>query len=221
MVSSFLQLLERRYEGQLDAAAREYIGYAVDGARRMQRLIQDLLAYSRVGTRGRDFEAVDSGEVVLDVLHDLGPSVAEAGAEVEADDLPAVFADPTQLHQLFLNLVGNALKFRREGVTPRIRIRAASARLEDGRPGWRFAVSDNGIGIDPQYAERIFEVFQRLHTREEYEGTGIGLAICKKIVERHGGAMSLDATPGEGATFYFTLPAPPPGDAAPPSASTP
>lgn len=218
MVTSFLQLLERRYEGQLDDTARQYIGHAVDGARRMQRLIQDLLAYSRIGTRGREFQPVDSREVVLDVLHDLGPAIAEAGAEVEAADLPVVFADPTQLHQLFLNLVGNALKFRRDGVTPRIELRAEPAPLEDGRAGWRYTVSDNGIGLDEQYADRIFQVFQRLHTRKEYEGTGIGLAICRKIVERHGGTVSVRSVLGEGATFTFTLPAPL-GAAAPPSPS--
>jgi PAS domain S-box-containing protein len=221
MVTSFLQLLERRYEEQLDESARQYIAYAVDGARRMQRLIQDLLAYSRVGTRGRDFEPVDSGEVVLDVLHDLGPSIEEAGAAVEAGSLPVVFADPTQLHQLFLNLVGNALKFHRPDVPGRIRISAERASLQDGRAGWRFAVADNGIGLDAQYAERIFQVFQRLHTREEYEGTGIGLAICKKIVERHGGTIRVESAPGEGATFTFTFPAPDaPGPAARPLAAT-
>jgi PAS domain S-box-containing protein len=209
MVTSFLQLLERRYTGQLDDTAREYIGYAVDGARRMQRLIQDLLAYSRVGTRAQDFEAVDAGEVVLDVLHDLGPAVTEAGAAVEAEHLPVVLADKTQLHQLLLNLVGNALKFRKPDETPRIRIAAEPAKLADDRPAWRFAVADNGIGFDPQYAERIFQVFQRLHTRDEYEGTGIGLAICRKIVERHGGTIEVASAPGEGTTFTFTLPAPP------------
>lgn len=222
MVTSFLQLLERRYEGQLDETASQYIEYAVDGARRMQRLIQDLLAYSRVGTRGREFEPVDSREVVLDVLHDLGPAIHDAGAEVEVGDaLPTVFADPTQLHQLFLNLVGNALKFRREGTPSRIRIAAEPAMLADGRPGWRFSVADNGIGIDPRYADRIFQVFQRLHTREEYEGTGIGLAICKKIVERHGGTISVTSEEGEGATFTFTLPSPPVKYSPPPGAATP
>ena len=209
MVTSFLQLLERRYEADLDDAAREYIGYAVDGARRMQRLIRDLLAYSRVGTRGKPFEAVESGEVLLDVLHDLGPAIHDAGAEIEHDALPTVYADPTQLHQLLLNLVGNALKFQRPGEAPKVRIAVAPERLEGGRPGWRFSVTDNGIGVEAQYAERIFQVFQRLHTREEYEGTGIGLAICKKIVERHGGAIAVTSGPEPGATFSFTLPAPP------------
>jgi light-regulated signal transduction histidine kinase (bacteriophytochrome) len=207
MVTSFLQLLERRYEGQLDATAQEYIGYAVDGARRMQRLIQDLLAYSRVGTRGQDLGPVDAGEVVLDVLHDLGAAIAETGATVEgAGTLPVVLADATQLHQLFLNLIGNALKFRRPDEAPRIRIEAAPTVLDDGRPAWRFSVSDTGIGLDPQYRERIFQVFQRLHTRDEYEGTGIGLAICKKIVERHGGTIDVESASGQGATFSFTLP---------------
>ena len=204
MVSSFLQLLQRRYAGQLDEKAEEYIEYAVDGARRMQRLIQDLLAFSRVGTRGQAFEPVDLEDTLAVVLRDLGPKVEEEGAAVEAGDLPVVQGDPTQLGQLFQNLIANALKFRTEE-PPRVRIWA-----ERAGPMWEVAVADNGIGIDPKYTDRVFQIFQRLHTRDEYEGTGIGLALCKKIVERHGGDIWFENDPDvPGTTFYFTLPTTP------------
>src|SRR5690606_4647493 len=188
MVTSFLQLLERRYTDELDDTARQYIEFAVDGARRMQALIKDLLAYSRVGTHGKGFAPVDMDGVLETALRDLGPALEDVGGRVEAGDLPTVRGDATQLHQLFLNLIGNAVKFRRPDVPPVLRIEAAPTEVA-GRPGWRVTVADNGIGIEPQYADRVFQVFQRLHTREEYEGTGIGLAICKKIVERHGGEI--------------------------------
>jgi PAS domain S-box-containing protein len=199
MVASYTQLLARRYRGRLDADADEFIGFAVDGAVRMQQLIQDLLAYSRVGTRGKPFAPTDCGAVVDQVIVDLGPAIAESGATVTRDPLPVLPADAVQLEQLFLNLIGNAIKYR-AAAPPRVHITA-----EPQAGGWRFAVRDNGIGIDPQYAERIFVIFQRLHTRDEYPGTGIGLAICKKIVERHGGRIWVESRPGQGATFYFTL----------------
>jgi light-regulated signal transduction histidine kinase (bacteriophytochrome) len=202
MVTSYTQLLARRYKGKLDEDADEFITFAVDGATRMQGLIQDLLAYSRVGTRGAAFAPTDCNRVVEQVLGDLSAAITEAGATVTHDPLPTVTADAGQLGQLFLNLIGNAVKFRGQA-PPRIHVTAERA---DG--AWRFAVMDNGIGLDPQYADRIFVIFQRLHTRAEYPGTGIGLAICKKIVERHGGRIWVEATPGGGSTFVFTIPDP-------------
>jgi PAS domain S-box-containing protein len=202
MVASYTQLLARRYRGRLDEDADEFIGYAVDGAQRMQQLIQDLLAYSRVGTRGRDPEPVDCAAIVDGTIGDLGAAIAESGATVERGPLPIVNADPTQLRQLFQNLVGNALKYRRPDAAPIVRIDAG----REG-DGWRFTVRDNGIGIAPEYAERVFVIFQRLHTQAEYSGTGIGLAICKKIVERHGGRIWVESEPGAGSAFHFTLPA--------------
>jgi PAS domain S-box-containing protein len=204
MVASYTQLLARRYRGRLDDDADEFIAYAVDGAQRMQQLIQDLLAYSRVGTRGRAFAPVDCAAVVDRAVGDLGGAVAESGAVVTRDDLPSVLADPTQLRQLFQNLIGNALKYR-GAAPPRVHVSAAREAARAGE-AWHFAVRDNGIGIAPAYAERIFAVFQRLHTQAEYPGTGIGLAICRKIVERHGGRIWVASTPGAGATFHFTLP---------------
>ncbi len=201
MVVSYLGLLERRYGGGLDAEAREFIAYAVDGGRRLQRLIEDLLAYSRVGTRGAPPELTASGEALAEALANLEVAVAEAGASVEAGELPAVLADRGQLVQVFQNLVGNAIKFR-GGEPPRIRVGAA---LQGGE--WVFRVADNGIGIDPADRERIFQVFQRLHGPAEYPGTGIGLAVVKKIVDRHGGRIWVDPEPGGGTAFCFTLPA--------------
>lgn len=201
MVSSYLQLLERRYASRLDDDAREFIGFAVDGAKRMQALINDLLAYSRIGTREEVHSKVDLNEVVRRVLKDLEIAVRESGAIVRVERLPTVTAEPSQMAQLLLNLVGNALKFRRADAVPEIGI---SAR-RDG-DAWRVSVRDNGIGIDPQYRDRIFQIFQRLHTRQEYPGTGIGLAICKRIVERHGGEIQVEPTPGGGSTFVFSLP---------------
>lgn len=203
MVASYTQLLARRYKGKLDSDADEFIGYAVDGVNRMQRLIQDLLTYSRVGTRGHEFKPIDSGHALEKALANLKASVDETGATLVQGKLPPVMADETQLIQLFQNLVGNALKFHGQS-PPRVLIEA-----EREGPMWRFTVEDNGIGIEPQYYERIFIIFQRLHGKEEYAGTGIGLAICKKIVERHGGRIGLDSQPGQGTTFWFTLPAVP------------
>ena len=200
MVTSYVQLLERRYKGQLDADADEFIAYAVDGATRMKTLIQDLLAYSRVETRGKPFEPTDC-EVVLDqVLANLQLAMQDCNAVVTHDPLPTVMADATQLAQLFQNLISNSIKFRSDK-PPEIHVGAEG---QDGE--CLFSVRDNGIGIAPEYSERIFVIFQRLHKKEEYSGTGIGLAICKKIVERHGGRIWVDSEPGAGSTFYFTIP---------------
>lgn len=200
MVTSYLQLLERRYKGKLDADADDFIHYAVDGAMRMRTLINDLLSYSRIGTRGQSFELTNCTEAVSCAIANLEVAIAERSAIITCQDLPTVQADPTQLTQLFQNLISNAIKFGHESA-PQIGIHAS--RQEQA---WLFSVQDNGIGIDPQYAERIFVIFQRLHNRIDYSGTGIGLAICKKIVERHGGRIWVQSEVGQGATFYFTLP---------------
>ena len=200
MVTSYTQLLARRYKGQLSEEADDFIRFAVDGAIRMQALINALLSYSRVDTRGKPFVPCDTGVVIGHALENLKVAIAESGAVFECSSLPTVIGDPVQLMQLFQNLLGNAIKFRSPDRPPEIRISA----LEDG-DGWRFRVEDNGIGIDPQFFERIFVIFQRLHTKEEYPGTGIGLAMCKRIVERHGGSIGVSSNPGEGAVFSFTL----------------
>jgi PAS domain S-box-containing protein len=200
MVASYTQLLSKRYKGRLDADADEFIAFAVDGASRMQRLIQDLLVYSRVGKRGKELLDVFSEESLQQAIINLRGAIEESGAQVTHDPLPRVMADETQLIQLFQNLVGNAIKYRRAGV-PLIHISAA----RDGGIMWIFSVQDNGIGIDSQFFEKIFGMFQRLHKREEFTGTGMGLAICKKIVERHGGGISVESQPGRGSTFHFTL----------------
>jgi len=200
MVASYTQLLSRRYKGKLGADADEFIAFAVDGASRMQRLIQDLLAYSRVGTKGRDLLDVSSEEALLSALLNLRGAIAESGAQVTHDPLPTVMADEMQLVQLFQNLVGNAIKYQSGGV-PHVHIAAS----RNGAKKWEFSVKDNGLGIDRQYFEKIFGMFQRLHKREEFAGTGIGLAICKKIVERHGGSISVESQPGQGSTFSFAL----------------
>jgi PAS domain S-box-containing protein len=203
MVASYTQLLAHRYRGQLDQDADDFIEFAVDGARRMQDLINDLLTYSRVGTLELQPETVDTGRLIDDVVRDLATALEESGGRVEHTDLPLVHGDPTQLRQLFQNLIANAVKFHGER-QPHVSITAtASDRV------WTFAVRDNGIGIEPQYLERIFVLFQRLHTRADYPGTGIGLAICKKIVQRHGGRIWLESQPGQGTTFFFTLPTSP------------
>ncbi|MBP9142856.1 MAG: PAS domain S-box protein [Thermoanaerobaculia bacterium] len=200
MVASYTQLLSRRYKGRLDADADEFIAFAVDGASRMQRLIQDLLAYSRVASKGKDLLETESEEALQRALLNLRGAIEESAAVVTHDPLPEVLADETQLVQLFQNLVGNAIKYQGSG-TPLIHVSAARNRA--GR--WVFSVRDNGLGIELQYFDRIFGMFQRLHKREEFEGTGIGLAICKKIVERHGGTISVESQPGQGSTFRFEL----------------
>ena len=201
-IISFSQLLERRYRGKLDQDADEYIAFIVEGGNRMQTLILDLLQLSRVETKARPLIPTDTGEVVADALRLMETPIREAGATIEVGEMPAVLADAAQLAQVFANLVGNALKYRREGVPPEVWI---SAERRDRMV--EFAVRDNGIGIEEDYFDRIFVIFQRLHTREEYEGTGIGLAIVRKIVERHGGRVRVESVPGEGSTFFFTLPA--------------
>jgi PAS domain S-box-containing protein len=203
-ISGFLKLLQERYAPQLDAKAREYIGYSVDGATRMSNLIRDLLEYSRAGRKTDELRPVDARQALAGALASLRTAVQEAGATVTHDELPTVHGDPTQLTQLFQNLVGNAIKFRHAERPCQVHVAAA-----EQQGGWVFSVRDNGIGIPPDQADRIFVIFQRLHTREQYAGTGIGLAICKKIVERHGGRISVESKPGEGSTFFFTLPEPP------------
>jgi PAS domain S-box-containing protein len=200
MVSSFTQLLAKRYQDKLDSDADDFIGYAVEGANRMQRLISDLLEYSRVTTRGRPFVPTDAGAVFEQATNNLRLAIDEARAVVTCDPLPPVMADDMQMVQLFQNLIGNAVKFRgRE--PPRVHVSAKQEGEE-----WVFSVRDNGVGIEPQYFDRVFIIFKRLHSREDYPGTGAGLAVCKNIVERHGGRIWVESEPGKGSTFYFTIP---------------
>ena len=200
MVTSYLQLLERRYKARLDGDALEFINYAVDGSNRMKTLINDLLAYSRVGTHSKEHIPTDLEAVLGRVLQILQTSMEETNAQITHDPLPVVMGDEGQLEQLFQNLVGNAIKFHGDEA-PRVHIG-----VKKEKQGWLFSVRDNGIGIDPQFYERIFIIFQRLHNREEYAGTGIGLAISKRIVEKHGGRIWIESEPGKGSTFYFTIP---------------
>jgi PAS domain S-box-containing protein len=199
MVSSYTQLLARRYQDRLDQDAKEFIDFAVDGATRMQRLIQDLLTYSRVTTRGIRLVPTDAAAALRDALGNLQAVIQEKGARVTHDELPTVLADATQLVQVFQNLVGNAIKFHGDA-SPRVHV-AATPKDDE----WVFTVADNGIGIDPQYFDRIFVIFQRLHPGHRYPGTGIGLALCSRIVQRHGGRLWVESAPGRGSTFYFTL----------------
>lgn len=200
MVASYVQVLERRYRGKLDADADKCIHYAVDGATRMKRLINDLLDYSRVATQGRAPQPTSSEAALAETVLNLRTAIREGGAEVTHDPLPTVMADPVQMVQLLQNLIGNAIKFR--GAAPaRIHVSA-----EDKGRQWLFRVRDNGIGIEPQYAQRVFVIFERLHADREYPGTGIGLAVCKRIVERHGGTIWVESEPGKGSVFCFTLP---------------
>jgi light-regulated signal transduction histidine kinase (bacteriophytochrome) len=213
MVTSYVQILAQDYEDRLDADADRYINYAVDGANRMKVLIDDLLEYSRVGSQGKPFEPTSCGDVMEQVVSDLEGAIKESQGSVTWEALPAVMADTTQLAQLLRNLVGNGIKFRSEA-PPHVHVSAELARTAAGlseAPGdtsdqWLFSVRDNGIGIAPKYYERIFQMFQRLHRRSEYPGTGIGLAICQKIVERHGGRIWVESELGEGSTFFFTIP---------------
>jgi len=202
MVSSYTQLLQRRYVDKLDAEANEFIGYAVDGAKRMQLLIIDLLQFSRVASRAKPMEPVDLESALDDTLKDLEICIEGCGGVVTHDPLPTVSADPVQMRQLLLNLIGNAMKFQAPDGKPTVRVSAS----RDGAR-WRFGVRDNGIGIDPQYFKNLFQIFKRLHTGAEYPGTGIGLALCRKIVERHGGRIWVESALGKGSTFLFTLPA--------------
>jgi PAS domain S-box-containing protein len=199
MVSSYTQLIARRYGEKLDGDAKEFMNYVVDGAARMKQLIEDLLAYSRVGTKGKEFRSIELDSAFKRAVGNLRAAIEESGASVSADPLPRLSGDDGQLAQLFQNLIGNALKFRGANA-PRVHVSCS-----DQAKQYEIIVADNGIGIEPQYYERIFMVFQRLHTKE-YPGTGIGLAICKKVVERHGGAIWVTSRPGEGSQFHFTLP---------------
>ena len=201
MVASYTQLLSKRYKGKLDSDADDFINYAVDGANRMQMLINDLLDYSRVGTRGKDFLITEFDVILERTIRDLKKRIEESSAKVTIDPLPSLMVDGGQMGQLFQNLISNAIKFRNDA-DPRIHISS-----EKKGDKWLFSVKDNGIGIDPEYSNRIFEIFQRLHSKEEYPGSGIGLAICKKIVERHGGNIWIESGPAKGTTFYFTIPA--------------
>ncbi len=199
-ITSFTELFEKRYKDNLDEKADKYISYIVDGAKRMQRLIVDLLQYSRVTTRGNSFEPVRADDVLEEVLSNMQFSIKNSGAKIDYDRLPRVLADKAQLSQVFQNLIGNAIKFQKDE-EPRITIK-----VKELNDAWQFSVEDNGIGIEDDYKERIFVIFQRLHARDKYPGTGIGLAVCKKIIERHNGEIWVDSTPGEGSTFYFILP---------------
>lgn len=201
MVASYTQLLARRYKGRLDSDADEFISFAVDGASRMQQLIQDLLAYARIKPPGSKRQMVSSSRALNHALSALRGAISATGAVVTSGELPNVPGDEIQLVQLFQNLVGNAIKYRR-GIPPEIHVSATHQ--PDG--AWTFCVRDNGMGIERRYFDRIFGMFQRLHKREEFSGTGMGLAICKKIVEANGGKIKVESTPGEGSTFSFTLP---------------
>jgi light-regulated signal transduction histidine kinase (bacteriophytochrome) len=204
-VASFTQLLQKRYGGQMDERADQYIAFAVDGAKRMQRLIQDLLGFSRVGRLGGEVTDVDLNQALADALDNLEHTVADAGAVVTHDELPVVRGEYPLLVQLFQNLVGNAVKFRSPDRPPQVHLGARA--VEDSTRGeWELLCQDNGIGIDAQYADRVFVIFQRLHAKDVYEGTGIGLALCKKIVEFHGGQIWIDPPAGEGTVIRWTLP---------------
>ena len=202
-IAGFTELLAKRYQGELDEKGASYMAYIVDGATRMRTLINDLLSYSRVMRSTKELVETDSGAVLAKVLRDMELAIKESGAEISCGTLPVIRADQVQLGQLFQNLIGNALKYR--GVAPpKIQIKAVKK-----RDNWLFSVNDNGIGIAPEFFERIFAIFQRLHTRSEYPGTGIGLAVCQKIVERHGGKIWVESSVGNGATFFFTIPVSP------------
>lgn len=200
MVSSYLQLLETNYADELDEEARTYIDFAVDGSDRMREMIEGLLAYSRIDMDDIAFEPVESEDVVDDVLTDLQVRIDETDSTVIVDSLPAVYGDPQQIEQLLSNLISNAIKYSGEE-PPRVEI---SAEKRGNR--CVFSVADEGIGIEPEYVDQIFEIFNRLHSNEECQGTGIGLALCEKIVDHHGGDIWVDTEPGRGTTFYFTLP---------------
>ena len=200
-ITSFTQLIERRYKNRLDSDADEFIEYIVDAAKRMQTLIKDLLNYSRVATGEKEFELIDTEELIKSALNNLNTAICENNAEITCENLPKIMVDKRQMIQLFQNLIGNAIKFRKPECPPKIHIKAHKDKNE-----CIFSVADNGIGMEPQYTERIFTIFQRLHTKEEYEGTGIGLAISKKVVELHSGRIWVESKPGKGSTFYFMIP---------------
>ncbi len=201
MISSYLQLIERRYKDKLDADANDFINFAVDGAKRLQTLIIGLLEYSRIGTHGKPFGEVNIKNVLDRLLMDIELHINETGAVVEYGPMPVITADGTQISRLFQNLIQNSIKFKRDGVQPHITISA-----EKNGTGYVFCVRDNGIGIEKQYFNRVFTIFQRLHSRDEYPGTGIGLSLCKRIVERHGGKIWIESQLGEGSSIFFSLP---------------
>lgn len=200
-ISSFTQLIERRYKGQMDSDADEFMDYIIDAAKRMQELIKDLLEYSRVTTMGKEFKQVNTEEILQKTISNLHSAIEENDAEISYDELPELMADSRQIGQLFQNLISNAIKFRKKDESPKIHISTHKNENE-----YIFSVLDNGIGIEKEYFDRIFTIFQRLHTREEYHGTGIGLSISKKIVERHGGRIYVESELNKGSTFYFVLP---------------
>lgn len=204
MISSYVQLLARRYRGNIDEEADRYIGFAVEGVARMQRLIAELLEFSRAGISRRTLESIDAGHILNEALDNLRACIKEAAAEIDCGPMPPVQADPTQLRQVFQNLIGNAIKFRRKDAALRVTIRS-----ERRGEHFLFSISDTGIGIDSRHGDRLFKMFQRLHSRGRYEGAGIGLAMSRKIIEHHGGAIWYESEVGQGSTFYFTLPAPP------------
>jgi len=199
MVSSYTQLLERKYSAQLDESAKEYIGFAVDGANRMQKLIKDLLEYSRISTKVQPNVKIDCNQLLKDVLSNLSYAISDANAKVDVSDLPKLIGDESQLTRLFQNLIGNAIKFV-SNKDPEIRVT-----YTENEDNWQFSIKDNGIGIDDKYAERIFVIFQRLHGKEEFEGSGMGLAICRRIVERHDGKIWFESTANKGTEFFFTI----------------
>lgn len=201
MVSSYTMLLKKKYQGQLDDKADRFIHFAVDGADRMQKLIEGLLSYSRITRRGGEFRQINLNDVFSTALSNLAVAIRESHADVSKEELPTIRGDETQLVQLFQNLIGNAIKYRKKDVPPRVNVRAKREKIN-----YVFSIEDNGIGIDPAYFERIFQIFQRLHSREEYSGTGIGLALCKRIVERHRGRIWVESVPGRGSTFVFMIP---------------
>jgi len=200
-VASYTELLERRFKPKLGKQGKEFVGYIASGTGRMQQLIDDILNFSRVGTKGKPFAKVNPEDALKEALANLKVAIKKNRARITHGALPTVMADEGQLAQLFQNLIGNAIKFRGTKKAPKVHVKAQRKGRE-----WLFSVSDNGIGIEPKYKERIFEVFQRLHTRRDYPGTGIGLAICKRIVERHGGRIWLVSKKGEGSTFSFSIP---------------
>ncbi len=199
-IATFCEMLQRRYRGRLDDQADQWIDFVMDGARRMQALVQDLLAYSRLESRRQAVAPVDCGEVFRRAVANLGSAIEEAGAEVTSDSLPVVNGDESQLVQLFQNLIGNAVKFRGREI-PSVRVSAQA-----DSDAWVFSIRDNGLGIDPKYHERVFDLFKRLHPTDRYPGTGMGLAVCRKVVQRHGGRIWVESEPGQGSTFRFTIP---------------
>jgi light-regulated signal transduction histidine kinase (bacteriophytochrome) len=201
MISSYTQLLERKYKDKLDQDANDYIRFAVDGAVRMQKLLNDLLEFSRIGSRGKEFEQVETSTILGQVISNIHLLIAENTCLITNDDLPTVKADESQIIRVFQNLIENAVKFKKKTELPKIHISCT-----EQNNMYQFSVTDNGIGMEMQYHDRVFTIFQRLHSAKDYPGTGIGLSICKRIIERHGGAIWFESIANEGTTFYFTIP---------------